>query len=57
MEGKDFAIWIFAAAMVLSPMAMAAMSRPYRGEPVATATPAPSPTTSNPSSTATTPKP
>lgn len=35
MEGKDFAMWIFAALMVLSPMAAAATMHGYRGEAVA----------------------
>ena len=57
MEGKDFVIWVFAAIMVLSPMAMAASTKPYRGEALATA-PANAPATSGTNSTtAATPKP
>ena len=38
MQGKDFAIWLFAALMVLSPMTLAATTRTYHGEqPVAAA--------------------
>ena len=57
MEGKDFIIWVFAAIMVLSPMAIAASTKPYRGEALATAPAnAPSPSSTS-SATATTPKP
>lgn len=35
MEGKDFGIWIFAALMVLSPMAAAAFTHGYTGEATA----------------------
>ena len=40
LQGKDFAIWIFAALMVLSPMALAATMNRYHGElPVQAAAP------------------
>ena len=45
MEGKDFAIWIVAAVMILSPMALAASTRPFRGEVAETTIIAPVPST------------